>query len=326
MTAAKQKLLFAARWALGLSVLAVLVVTVEGEAVLQAVAAADPAWLAAGLGLTLVVRALHAYQLALAVRHLETAISLRRAFVIVLVTGFYGLVLPGQFASAIVKWHRIRRHSGRGAEALATVAFLRFLNSFVILGLGLLAVLVDGSLMLGGLLRGGLALAAALVGLLLLLSTRRAAAALDRWQQSLLGGAGAGRPALGRALRALRRYRRLSRGQALRLGAVPVATLLLTAVAFAATSRALGLRVPLPSLPWLVALVYFVSLVPATVSGLGLREGALLLLLPRYGVARPDALAFSLVLFGYTLATGLLGGILEAREALRWPPAHAERR
>jgi hypothetical protein len=65
---------------------------------------------------------------------------------------------------------------------------------------------------------------------------------------------------------------------------------------------------------WIVPLVHLIQWVPASVSGLGLREGVLVLLLPRYGVPPADALAFSILIFGYTVLLGLSGGILELKE------------
>ena len=61
-------------------------------------------------------------------------------------------------------------------------------------------------------------------------------------------------------------------------------------------------------------MVVLIQNIPFLISGLGLREGALVMLLPIYEVSPPQAMAFSLVSFGYVLAMGLLGGLFEINE------------
>ena len=78
-------------------------------------------------------------------------------------------------------------------------------------------------------------------------------------------------------------------------------------------AAALGLHVPALRLGWVRAAVGVVVMVPVSVSGFGVREGALVALLGRYGVAAQDALAFSLMLYAVlTLVNGLVGGLVEA--------------
>jgi hypothetical protein len=58
-------------------------------------------------------------------------------------------------------------------------------------------------------------------------------------------------------------------------------------------------------------------MVPISVSGLGIREGASLLLLLPYGVPGEKALALSFLIFATTLLLiGALGGLLEARKQI----------
>ena len=56
------------------------------------------------------------------------------------------------------------------------------------------------------------------------------------------------------------------------------------------------------------------TMIPISVSGLGLREGASLLLLGGYGIAAEQIVAFSLLVFTVSVVfVGLLGGFLEVR-------------
>ncbi len=86
------------------------------------------------------------------------------------------------------------------------------------------------------------------------------------------------------------------------------------ALVYYLTALGLGLKIPLFATVWISAMVVLIQHIPGSISGLGLREGALVLLLPIYGVTPPQAMAFSLISFGYVLAMGLLGGLFEVNE------------
>jgi uncharacterized membrane protein YbhN (UPF0104 family) len=65
-----------------------------------------------------------------------------------------------------------------------------------------------------------------------------------------------------------------------------------------------------------------VGVIPATVGGLGLREGATAYLLMTLGVTSADALSLALLAFAVTvLGVGLLGGLAEAWRLLMIRPA-----
>jgi uncharacterized protein (TIRG00374 family) len=77
-----------------------------------------------------------------------------------------------------------------------------------------------------------------------------------------------------------------------------------------ALMRSLGLRVPLTALVCVVVVVTFASLVPITINGLGVREGAYVWCLHTYGVDTHAALAFALLVLGLLLAAGAAGGVV----------------
>ena len=75
---------------------------------------------------------------------------------------------------------------------------------------------------------------------------------------------------------------------------------------------AVALRLPVPAASFFV-LVPFTSIaamLPVTISGLGLREGAWVLLLAAYGVSSADAVAYSLLYFAAFVVVGLFGGLI----------------
>ena len=81
-------------------------------------------------------------------------------------------------------------------------------------------------------------------------------------------------------------------------------------------ARGMGLPVPFLALGWMRSIAVLLAILPFSVSGLGLREGAMVALLGERGVAADAALAYALLVFGITvLSVGLVGGLVEA---LRW--------
>lgn len=93
------------------------------------------------------------------------------------------------------------------------------------------------------------------------------------------------------------------------------ATLVLTAVAYQLMgvlsawigSRALDINLSLAAAMAFVPVVLMAQVLPVSVSGIGLREGVLVLLLQPLGVPTAQAVAFGLLLYGMNLAVSLLG-------------------
>ncbi len=84
--------------------------------------------------------------------------------------------------------------------------------------------------------------------------------------------------------------------------------------------RALGLSLDLTTYFCLVPLTVIVSLLPITLNGLGLREGAFALLFVQVGVSPDTAVALSLLAVGITAAVSLVGGIWYVTSGLRSIP------
>ena len=220
----------------------------------------------------------------------------------------------------MVKWYRLSQPSGKRAEVFATIVFVRVLNSMFSLAFGTLAISMDRSLGLMRLSWLGVGLFVAVAGLMLFIATDRFAVLMSSLSDRTRGkGVDFLHNVLEKAVRSLRHFRHLDGVQVAKLIAVPFVTQFLAAAMYLSAALALGLEIHFVTLLWIVSLVYFIHMVPLTISGLGIREGVLVFLLPYFGVDPTDALAFSLIVFGFTLSIGLLGGILEFCEAVLVP-------
>lgn len=83
-----------------------------------------------------------------------------------------------------------------------------------------------------------------------------------------------------------------------------------TIVMFLAISQALSLHVPIIFLLLTVPIIFLVSQLPISLSGWGVREGAVVLLFQRVGVDPSKALSLSLICGAIPLTAGAIGGIL----------------
>jgi len=79
----------------------------------------------------------------------------------------------------------------------------------------------------------------------------------------------------------------------------------------------LGLGVSPISIGWVRAFTVFMTAVPVTPSGLGVREVSLVMLLLPMGVSAAQAIAFSLLQFSGLLLTALIGALFDIRRYLR---------
>lgn len=81
---------------------------------------------------------------------------------------------------------------------------------------------------------------------------------------------------------------------------------------FVALGQGLGLSVSPLSMGWVRSVVTVLTLLPISIGGVGVREGALVLTLQTLDVPAHDALALSILVFATTiLAPGLAGGVVE---------------
>jgi hypothetical protein len=79
----------------------------------------------------------------------------------------------------------------------------------------------------------------------------------------------------------------------------------------------LGMSISFITIGWVRAAVLMVSMIPVSVSGLGMREAVSLFLLKPYGISGEDVLGFSFLAFAATLLLiGAVGGLLEGKRQL----------
>jgi uncharacterized membrane protein YbhN (UPF0104 family) len=302
------------RCAVALAIFAYLFHHISLASVLDAASSAGPGALLGAFLSALLAHVVIADRLRRLVQALGMRLSTLTLLQINLATVFYGLILPaGNVTGIIARFYRMSRREPNYALIAVALVFERVIATLTLCLVGIAFWLVDWPadwpalvLMLGAL--------AALLVLHAALFTP-ASSLLPRLRASL----GSWWPDRLTSLReALRQSRNLSRGIVAKVFALGILTHLLGVVAYGLVASALSLDLSLATIAWTRSAAVLVAILPISIAGLGVREGAMVVLLAPYGIAAADTLTYSLLAFATTiLAVGLLGGVLEASRILR---------
>jgi uncharacterized membrane protein YbhN (UPF0104 family) len=217
---------------------------------------------------------------------------------------FVGNFLPSTIGGDVLRVSRLRAsNQAAGTSAFASVVIERLTGWIVLPLLTLAGLTLRPSLLhLGMASRLAVGLSTAtlllLVGILAAAGSRRVAgrfAANEGWTR-FIGAVHLGVDTL----------RRSPSAAAGILGVATVYQLSTVLAAFFAT-RALGLHLPLMALVAFTPVVAIAQVMPLSLNGLGIREGAFVLFLGPLGVSAGQAVAVGLIVYAMTLAVSLLG-------------------
>jgi uncharacterized membrane protein YbhN (UPF0104 family) len=228
------------------------------------------------------------------------------------ITSFYSLFLPGYLAGGVIRWHRIARHDGKPAQALAIVVFGRVLSTLVSVAIGFGCWALDERAR--HVPAYGIALAVMFVTLLvaywLLFTGKHASWGADwltrqKWVPVLMASK------TGKVLHAASRFEQLGKR---RLGAtIGLLTVheLIGILSFYLLAVALDMGLSFIAVGWVRCYVALVTMLPLTLMGIGVRDGSLIVLLRTYAISPALAVSYSTLLLGRTFILGVLGGLCE---------------
>lgn len=302
---------------LSLALLAFLLTRVDLRATVDAFQSADLGYLLAALALYLIGVPLRAYRWQGLLSALHVAVPLRRLTSLYFVGTFFNNLLPTGVGGDVIRAYELSQDGAGSAVAAITVLADRATGLLVLLAMALVSTLFGYRLVSQNLV---LIIAAvslgSFAGVMVLLWD-------NLWQQ-----AGRRLPWLRRLLARkgiadFYRFLQTCRGR-------PVVNALLISLIFNVMliavndliALSIGVRVSLWYFLLFVPLISFSLVLPISVSGLGVRESAYVLLFGQAGVAAPLALAMSLAFYVLNIAAGLVGGVIYAAQGLGWgdPP------
>ncbi|MGD2055505.1 MAG: lysylphosphatidylglycerol synthase transmembrane domain-containing protein [Gammaproteobacteria bacterium] len=302
------------KWLISLSLLALVLAWVPVADIARQLAQVKLWWVTVAFGLLFLMRLVSALRMRVITRRQGMTLSISEILKIGLATSFFGLFLPGYIASGAVRWHLLCGKDRKRVEALASVVFDRINDTFVVLLAACLCLaatpathVVPGVPWL---------LTGALVGLLLV-----CALLLNPWtrQRALRVTETSGperrgwlHKVLARLTESLARFRQLPLG--LRVGIWGLSLLFhsLGALVFYLLAGAMSLDLGLVDCFWLRATLHLLFMLPLSVSGIGVRETALVVLLAPFGISSAQAVAYSFLMMTGLLVMAGIGGLLAA--------------
>jgi len=293
----------------------------------HALRVAAPGWIVAGFVLQIVVRIVNALRIRIIARAQGAPLSFRAILSALFTTALYGLVLPGSIGAGAATLVKYVAHGATLAAALASMVVNRVLDTLTVVSLGAffwglehhfgtpvvtariasITLVAAPVLLIGGhlLLFGRIRLLTQLAHLARRFAWEQKHAMLRGLigvvEQCALAGNLPAPPALGVFSLSVMKE------------------LLATTIAYC-FAHAVGVDLPFITIAWMQGAIALLILLPITISGLGVREGALVLVGRQYGVSAVNALTWGLVQFGAVLSIALIGGLIEAR-ALWMSPA-----
>ena len=288
------------RGTVSVALLVAVATVLDPAAVGARLAGLRPGWVAAALAVTVVQVVLSAWRWRYTAGRLGLHLPLRRAVAEYYLATFLNQVLPGGVGGDIARAWRHASHEGSGGEAVSAVVLERVSGQVVMTGVAVLSGLVLVSAGLARLPTPGAA------GVLVLTVAVAAGVLAAPPMARRLGRL----PVLGQAL-AHARTALLGRALPVQLLTSLVVVGSYLAV-FVLGARSLGVETPTAALLPLVAPVLVTMLVPVTVAGWGLREGAAAALWATAGLTPADGVAISVAYGLLVLVSSLPGAVLLA--------------
>lgn len=309
--------------AFGLAVLALIAYLVDFRETFRALRAVDPLWLALAVAVYLAIRVLMGVKWWVLLGGRAADVSFATVQRALFLSDYHGLLFPNTLAVDALRAVLLRHHPRGLTFTAASIVADRVINlgvaaSVALLALGLTHLVIDQPFAPGVVL-AVLVVAGAVLVLTLALTSKRLANGLIRVLRAI-ADRGLGRTVIGRvldkvgamheAMRTMLTDPRIMRSALLLAIVLMLVRALWTYLLFLAIGVAVN---PL----WILTLmpvVTMIALLPVTVLGLGLKDGAFVFFFGGVGVAASAALAVSLssyaVIIGCNLVLGLLATVL----------------
>jgi uncharacterized protein (TIRG00374 family) len=222
--------------------------------------------------------------------------------------------LPGgNLAAGTVRFYKLSNVDKKYSEAFVSIVFDRIAATISLCTIGLLFWLIESPLRTGYVGLGMIvSLGLSSIPYLLLFGRRESSARGKYFDYTKW-------PAVSTKVHSLfssfNQCRKLSLPSLTYIFSLSITVHLLGILIYYLLAVSLGINISFVTIGWIRSAVLIISMVPISMSGLGVREGVSLFLLKLYGVSGERALALSFLFFGATLLLiGAVGGILEGRK------------
>lgn len=285
------------------------------EQVFQALLTANPALLAAGMMLGFISTALTAVEIRPLAKNQGLQHGVLSILAINLAVKFYNQFLPTSLVGSGIRWYRLSQPGNKVAEALATLAFFRMLETFLMISIGLGFYLFSDQTIFQISIGWLIVMILGIIVAWILIT--RYSLPIYRWFTSRITPH---LPAYAQPF--TKRVEKFFTAVSAFAG-MPAPDLLLAVLAGVASALAgiasgtvlaqsLGMSISFVEMGWVLALVSLITQLPfAAAGGLGVREVTMVALLAAMGVSADLALALSLLLLVRGVLIAMIGGVVE---------------
>jgi len=301
------------RFAVAITIIVFLITKISVHDVLSSTISANLGYVILAVILTVFAWIVSSYRLKFFSALQGLKISTFQAFEINLSTLFYGLFLPGgNLTGGFIKFYKLSIKDKKLSEAFIALALERVFATLALCLVGLFFWLISSPKDLN-------ILAVIMIFILLGLSCFCTLLFIDREQRVIgwllsLANKVYFFPKLNKLVENLSSLGKIPYRSLIFMIGISLATQLINVVVYFLLSESIDLNISLVTIGWIRSLVMLVTMIPISISGMGLREGAFIILLGTYGISEDSAFAYSLLVFAVTrIVPGLLGGLFEAR-------------
>lgn len=291
------------------------------QQVIQALLSADPALLVAGMVLGLVSTALTAVEMRPLVKNQGLQHGVISILAINLAVKFYSQFMPTSLVGSGIRWYRLSQPGNKVAQSLAALAFFRMLETFLTISIGLGFYLLSDQTIFHISIGWLVVMILGIVVAWILIT--RYSLPIYRWFTSRI------MPHLPTYARPFsRRVEKFFTAVSAFAGMPALDLLVAVSAGIASTlmgiasgtvlAQAVGIEISFVEMGWIQAIVLLTTQLPfAVAGGLGIREVTLVAILATFGISADLALALSFLLFIRGIFIGLVGGVIEAIQAVR---------
>jgi uncharacterized membrane protein YbhN (UPF0104 family) len=240
-------------------------------------------------------------------------------FKIKMITRFYGQFLPSELLASALKLHRLAGPTKQWGEVAAGLAFCRLVNMLVLALLGLTFWAIE---MPTGPGRWVGVILLAMAGTLICMHLAVVSPTVYRIAVRIIDKT----PFRSGGNRFADKISKLSRTMvdSYRLFGETMSAVVILAVirhaigiaSFGLIALSLDVHLSYLTVGWIRVVLHALMMLPISFSGIGLREGSLVVLLQEYSVPASEAVALAFLLFITTLIANALGGLFEVKNLL----------
>ena len=310
----KRLLLWALRLCITVIILYYLFTKIPFSEVIASITSAKVGYVLIGFLIWIFIRYIAAYRMRLLTDKQGMSLSALQILGISFSTIFYGLFLPGGYVTGgLVRWHKLSKPDNKSAEAVAAIIFDNIVDITTLCTIGMVFWALDKPYDQEYI---GLGLSTVLGGLFLayaIIFTRTISPSTENLNLTKLTFIPKIlRDKANKLIISLRQYRNFSPGYLGTIFALSLACNLLGILTNYLLVLSLNINISPITIAWVRSSLFILAIIPISISGLGIREGALVFLLRPYGVSAADAIALAFLLRSVGLGIAGIGGLIEA--------------